>query len=144
MKLKGRRAPPFEYPPLPPTLRRMNHAAAGAAANSLAYRTIRMESNGTIAFSQPTTFHNAYFDCLPDAHAVTWHTKIRAVVKTELNNHAMHDPASPAVLVSYDETPANTDPLQHTYVAYYIQAMPDGLRTPLPTNLRTPGPPPQT
>lgn len=118
----------------------MDYAAPSTTAKSVAYRTIRMESNGTIAFSQPTTFHNAYFDCLPEAHQVNWHTKIRGVVKSELDNHAMRDPTAPAVLVSYDETPANTDPLQHTYVAYYIQAIPDGIHTPMPMNLHPPGP----
>ena len=131
----------FEYPQSATSfpLQRMNDAAPRAAANSVAYRTIRLDSNGAIVFSPPTTFHNAYFDCLPDAHAYTWHTKIRGVVKSELNNHAMHAAEATAVLVSYDDAPANIDPLQHTYVAYYIQPMSDGLHTPLPTNLRTPG-----
>ena len=114
--------------------------------NSPNYRMIRMSSDGAISFFPPTTFHNCYFDCLPDEHAANWHVKVRAVVKTELNNlrAAEEGGGPPAVLVSYDDPPPNQPPETYTYTAYYIQHMPLGLDTPLPTNLRLPGPPPQS
>ena len=113
-----------------------------ANMNTPNYRIIRLSSDGAISFFPPTTFHNAYFDCLPDEHAANWHVKVRAAVKTELNNLRAVPPAGPpAVLVSYDDPPANVAPEQHTYTAYYIQHLPQGLDTPLPDNLRTPGPP---
>lgn len=112
--------------------------------NAPAYRMIRLSSDGAISFFPPTTFHNAYFDCLPDEHAANWHVKVRAAVKTELNNlrPAEEGGAPPAVLVSFDDPHPNQDPQTYTYTAYYIQHMPQGLNTPLPTNLLLPGPPP--
>lgn len=109
--------------------------------NAANCRMIRVSSDGAISFFPPTTFHNAYFDCLPDEHAVNWHVKVRAVVKTELNNTS-HVPdvntPPPAVLVSYDDAPANVAPEQHIYTAYYMQILTRGLETPLPTNIRHP------
>lgn len=105
--------------------------------NAPNHRMIRLSSDGAISFFPPTTFHNCYFDCLPDEHAANWHVKVRAAVKTELNNLG-RAPDAPAVLVSYDDAPPNVDPEQHIYTAYYIQVLTNGLETPLPTNLRIP------
>ncbi len=109
--------------------------------DAVAYRTIRVDSNGAISFSAPLTFDDAYTNCMPESLA-SWHIRVRQVVRLELTDIARRDDlTSPAVLVGYDEAPPNTSPLQHLYTIHYIQYIPHGpLQTPFPANLRIPGP----
>lgn len=107
--------------------------------DAVAYRTVWVRSNGAVSFSAPMTFDEAYTSCLPEIQT-TWHIRVRQAVRLELNDVARReDTTFPAVLVGYDQAPANVDPLQHIYTSHSIQYCPRGFQTPFPSNLRLPG-----